>query len=137
MSIFDFYDDDENANETIELRSSITNNDQNKKEIKSNRRSTLTIENKVPTDALCKECSNQGTNQTMTESIYFNFKLKKKCFFILAVIDAKIFIILLAVFHLYHHSRNDEIMVGHVIDVMMIVIMKHQMELFHQRLNIV
>jgi len=67
MSIFDFYDDDENANETIELRSSITNNDQNKKEIKSNRRSTLTIENKVPVDALCKECSNQGTNQTMTE----------------------------------------------------------------------
>jgi hypothetical protein len=67
MSIFDFYDDDENANETIELRSSITNNDQNKKEIKSNRRSTLNIENKVPSNALCKECSNQGTNQTMTE----------------------------------------------------------------------
>jgi hypothetical protein len=67
MSIFDFYDDDENGNETIELRSSITNNDQNKKEIKSNRRSTLNIENKVPSNALCKECSNQGTNQTMTE----------------------------------------------------------------------
>ncbi len=68
MSIFDFYDDDENGNETIELRSSITNNEQNKKEIKSsNRRSTLNIENKVPSNALCKECSNQGTNQTMTE----------------------------------------------------------------------
>jgi len=68
MSIFDFYDDDDdNANETIELRSSIKNNDQNTKEIKSNRRSTLTIENKIPSDALCKECSNQGTNQTMTD----------------------------------------------------------------------
>jgi len=67
MSIFDFYDDDENANGTIELRSSITTNDENKKEVKSNRRSTLNIENKVPTDALCNECSNQGTNQTMTE----------------------------------------------------------------------
>jgi len=72
MSIFDFYDDDENANGTIELRSSITTNDENenqikKKEIKTNRRSTLTVENKVPSDVLCKECSNSGTNQTMTE----------------------------------------------------------------------
>lgn len=69
MSIFDFYDDDENANETIELRSSITpNNQEDKKEkSKSNRRSTLTVENKVPSDALCTECSNSGTNQTMTE----------------------------------------------------------------------
>ncbi len=75
MSIFDFYDDDENANETVELRSSITttttnNNDQNqikKNENKSNGRSTLTIENKIPSDALCKECSKQGTNQNMTE----------------------------------------------------------------------
>jgi hypothetical protein len=82
MSIFDFYDDDENANGTIELRSSITTNDEDenqikKKEVKSNRRSTLTIENKIPSDALCKECSNQGTSQTMTEyilSIYLNFK---------------------------------------------------------------
>jgi len=56
------------------------------------------------------------------------------CF--LAVINAKIFIILLVVFHHYPHFPNDEIMVGHVIDVMMIVNMKHQMELFHQRLNI-
>lgn len=69
MSIFDFYDDDENANETINLRSSITtNNQENKKDkIKTNRRSAVTIENKVPSDALCKECSNSGTNQTMTE----------------------------------------------------------------------
>jgi hypothetical protein len=76
MSIFDFYDDDENANGTIELRSSITTNDENenqitKKEIKTNRRSTLTVENKVPSNALCKECSNPGTNQTMTEYISF------------------------------------------------------------------
>jgi hypothetical protein len=79
MSIFDFYDDDENANETIELRSSITNNnDQNDiketktekeaiKATKTNRRSTLTIQNHVPSDARCKECSNQGTNENMTE----------------------------------------------------------------------
>jgi hypothetical protein len=80
MSIFDFYDDDENANGTIELRSSITsNNDENENQIKKqkkeenkpNRRSTLTIQNNVPSDAQCKECSNQGTNQTMTE--YFHF----------------------------------------------------------------
>lgn len=30
MSIFDFYDDDDNANGTIELRSSITNNENDK-----------------------------------------------------------------------------------------------------------
>jgi hypothetical protein len=30
MSIFDFYDDDENVNRTIELRSSITTNDENR-----------------------------------------------------------------------------------------------------------
>jgi hypothetical protein len=82
MSIFDFYDDDENANGTIELRSSITTNDENQnqlkdKEKKSNRRSTITIENKIPVDALCKECSNQGTSQTMTEYI-FSFKLQIK-----------------------------------------------------------
>jgi hypothetical protein len=34
MSIFDFYDDDENANGTIELRSSITTNDENENQIK-------------------------------------------------------------------------------------------------------
>jgi hypothetical protein len=68
MSIFDFYDDDENANGKIELRSSVIINDENEnKEKKSNRRSTITIENKIPSDALCKECSNQGTSQTMTE----------------------------------------------------------------------
>jgi hypothetical protein len=71
MSIFDF-DDDENANGKIELRSSLTPNDENDnqlktKEKKSNRRSAVTIENKVPSDALCKICSNQGTSQTMTE----------------------------------------------------------------------
>jgi hypothetical protein len=68
MSIFDFYDDDENANGKIELRSSVIINDENEnKEKKSNRRSTITIENKIPSDALCKECSNQGTSQTMTD----------------------------------------------------------------------
>ncbi|UJR34254.1 hypothetical protein I4U23_021658 [Adineta vaga] len=81
MSIFDFYDDDENANGTIELRSSITNSshdddDDNvkeenlkskKDEKKANRRSTVTVENNVPSDARCKECSNSGTNQTMTD----------------------------------------------------------------------
>ena len=78
MSIFDFYDDDENASGTVELRSSITTNeneekiqrrkkiDQQKKTNKSNRRSTLIISNNVPSDARCKECSNRGTNQTMT-----------------------------------------------------------------------
>ncbi|CAF1076360.1 unnamed protein product [Rotaria sordida] len=92
MSIFDF-DDDENANGTIELHSSITTNDnekkikkrkkeniyqekkenidkEEKKEITPNRkskRSTLIISNNVPSDARCKECSNQGTNQTMTD----------------------------------------------------------------------
>ncbi len=73
MSIFDFYDDDENANGTIELRSSGTINDEDqnqiktKKETKSTRRSTLIIENPIPSDALCKECSHTGTSQTMTE----------------------------------------------------------------------
>jgi hypothetical protein len=73
MSIFDFYDDDENANGTIELRSSGTINDadqnqiKTKKETKSTRRSTLIIENPIPSDALCKECSHPGTSQTMTE----------------------------------------------------------------------
>jgi hypothetical protein len=52
------------------------------------------------------------------------------------MINAKFFIILLVVFHLYHHFQNEEIMVGHVIDVMMIVNLKQQMELFHQRLKI-
>jgi hypothetical protein len=83
MSIFDFHDD-ENTNGTIELRSTISTTDEDenqikKKETKSTRRSTLTIENKVPSDALCKECSKQGTNQTMTEYIqfiYFEFKIK-------------------------------------------------------------
>ncbi|CAF3700292.1 unnamed protein product [Adineta steineri] len=78
MSIFDFDDDEENANGTVELRSSITlsNDDENnekeikkpKKEVKKpNRRSAVTIQNNVPSDAQCKECSNSGTNQTMTD----------------------------------------------------------------------
>ncbi|CAF3874891.1 unnamed protein product [Rotaria sp. Silwood1] len=83
MSIFDF-DDDENANGTIELHSLITTNDNEKKikkrkkendheekqDIKPNRkskRSTVVISNNIPSDARCKECSNQGTNQTMTD----------------------------------------------------------------------
>ncbi|CAF3014969.1 unnamed protein product [Rotaria sp. Silwood2] len=92
MSIFDF-DDDENANGTIELHSSITTNEnenenenknekkikkrkkendnhKEKQDIKPNRkskRSTLIISNNVSSDARCKECSNQGTNQTMTD----------------------------------------------------------------------
>jgi len=33
MSVFDFYDDDENANGTIELRSSITPNDESENQI--------------------------------------------------------------------------------------------------------
>ena len=63
MSIFDFDDDDENANETIQLRTSETK----KQEKKSNRRSTLTIPNNIPSNAICEECSISGTNQTMTE----------------------------------------------------------------------
>jgi len=38
-----------------------------KEEIKTNRRSTLTIQNNVPSDAQCKECNDHGTNQTMTD----------------------------------------------------------------------
>jgi len=38
-----------------------------KQPIKSNRRSTLIIQNNIPSDAKCKECSNPGTNQTMTD----------------------------------------------------------------------
>ncbi|CAF2092394.1 unnamed protein product [Rotaria magnacalcarata] len=84
LSIFNFYDDDENAHGTIELRSSITNNDNDKKAKKSkkvhddqerqetklnrtHKRSTLIISNNVPSDARCKECSNQGKNETMTD----------------------------------------------------------------------
>ncbi len=62
MSIFDF-DDDENANGIIQLRTSETK----KQEKKSNRRSTLVIQNNIPSDAICKECSTSGTSQTMTE----------------------------------------------------------------------
>lgn len=68
LSIFDFSDDEQlNSNETIQLRSTINNNQQEKKEKKSNRRSTTKISNVVPPDAVCKECSNQGTSQDMTE----------------------------------------------------------------------
>jgi hypothetical protein len=63
MSIFDFYDDDENANGIIQLRTSETK----KQDKKSNRHSTLTIQNNIPSDATCKECLTSGTSQTMTE----------------------------------------------------------------------
>jgi hypothetical protein len=65
MSIFDF-DDDENANGIVQLRSSEETKTKTQ-EKKSNRRSTLTIQNNIPSNAICKECSNSGTNQTMTE----------------------------------------------------------------------
>lgn len=67
LSIFDFSDDDQlTTNETIQLRSTI-NQDQQEKPKKTNRRSTSKVQNQVPEDALCKECSSQGTSQTMTE----------------------------------------------------------------------
>ncbi|CAF1285667.1 unnamed protein product [Adineta ricciae] len=74
MSIFDFDDDEENSNGTIELRSTVPNPTQDENEVdqktkpkKSNRRSAVAVENNVPSDALCKECSNSGTNQDMTD----------------------------------------------------------------------
>ena len=70
MSIFDFdEDDDETANgTTIGLRSSITTDpDDNSTKKKVNRRSTSTVKNEIPSDALCKECSKSGTDQTMTD----------------------------------------------------------------------
>jgi len=67
LSIFDFSDDDQlTSSETIQLRSTI-NQDQQEKPKKTNRRSTVKVQNEVPEDALCKECSKQGTSQTMTE----------------------------------------------------------------------
>lgn len=69
MSIFDFDDDDDETTNggtpTIGLRSSITPNHDTKK--KTNRRSTTTVKNEIPSDALCKECSKSGSDQTMTD----------------------------------------------------------------------
>ena len=88
LAIFDFFDEDENDTEIIELRSSITTDDQpgnEDKEEKNNkpqsnqanegedkphektRRSTLIIANHVPSDVLCRECQSQGTDANMTE----------------------------------------------------------------------
>jgi hypothetical protein len=82
------------------------------------------------------EFRNKPNNDWVNFIYLLKISNKNSLVLFLVVINAKIFIILLVVFHLYRHFQNDEILVGHVIDVMRIVNMKHQMELVHQRLEI-
>ena len=72
MSIFDFDDEEDDATTNgtaIGLRSSLPTNDLNTstQKKKVNRRSTTTIKNEIPSNALCAECSKSGTDQTMTD----------------------------------------------------------------------
>jgi hypothetical protein len=79
----------------------------------------------------------KSRNKSNNDWVNFIFLIQIWLFaFFSVVINARIFIILLVVLHLYHHSLNDVITVGHAIDVMKIVNMKHPMEISQQRLKI-
>ena len=136
LAIFDFYDDDENDNEIVELRSSITTDDQpgndddepkvneaHEGEDKSHgktRRSTLIIVNNVPSDVLCRECQSQGTDANMTEYGHNHRSLSlslSSSRFSSVVINANIFIISPVVCRRSRRFPNEETTGGRVIVV--------------------